>query len=67
MMGFVDAHRYVALGATHVPEKYEAILAGAVGATALLVTAHGFEDGLDVYGGNFWWQAGGAEEVFMEL
>jgi hypothetical protein len=37
----------------HVSEEYEAVLAGAVGTAALLVAAHGFEDGLDIYGGNF--------------
>jgi hypothetical protein len=67
LAGFVEAYRYVALGLPHVPEEYEAILPDAVGAAALLIPAHGFEDGLDVHGGNLWRKAGGAEEVFVEF
>jgi hypothetical protein len=67
MSGFLDAHRHVALGESHVPEEYEAILAGTVRAATLLVAAHSFEDGLDLYAGNFWRQSSGAEKVFVEF
>src|SRR4051794_5399440 len=62
-----DVYRHIPPGPAHVFQEDKPVRTVPVGRPALFVTPHRPQDGFDIDGGDFQWQAGGAEVTLVDF